>query len=243
MGRAETTRRSRRACCGHGRRKGRRCCGRCRWAPASAVPPSVAGTCICWTGTRRSGDTLRVLDLASGKELWTFAYDARRQLHVRRLPHDADRGWRARLHRRTDGRSARDQHEDPQARLAQEHLEGLRRRRRAAAVGDRPESVDLRRPADRRAADRRGRRRGLRQADRHLKWKSAALSGIPGIRDALDRQGGRGGSTRHDHRRRRSRPQRQGRQRQRSGSAQRQGAVDLHRLAVHHPGPAGGRRR
>ena len=78
-----------------------------------------------------------------------------RQLHVRRLAHDADRGRRARLHRRADGGSARHQHEDAQARLAQEHLEGLRRRRRAAAVGDRAEPVDLRRSADRRAADRR----------------------------------------------------------------------------------------
>ena len=51
---AETTPRTRRACCGHGRRKVRRCCGRYRWAPASADPPSVAGTCICWTATRRS---------------------------------------------------------------------------------------------------------------------------------------------------------------------------------------------
>ena len=54
-GRAETTRRTRRACCGHGRRKGRRCSGRYRWAPASAAPPSVAETCTCSTGTRRSG--------------------------------------------------------------------------------------------------------------------------------------------------------------------------------------------
>ena len=73
------------------------------------------------------GDTLRVLELASGKELWTFAYEARRRLHVRRFAHDADRGRRARLHRRADGRSVRDQHEDAEARLAKEHLEGLRR--------------------------------------------------------------------------------------------------------------------
>ena len=80
-----------------------------------------------------------------------------------------------------DGRPARDQHEDAEARLAQEHLEGLRRRRRAAALGDRPEPVDLRRSADRRAADVGGRRRRLRQADAAtLKWKSPALSGIPG---------------------------------------------------------------
>ena len=46
------------------------------WPPVSADRLSLAGTCTCWTATRRSGDTLRVLDLASGKELWTFAYDA-----------------------------------------------------------------------------------------------------------------------------------------------------------------------
>ena len=81
------------------------------------------------------GDTLRVLDLASGKELWTFAYDAPGQLHVRRLAHDADGRRRARLHRRADGRSARHQHEDAQAGLAQEHLEGLRRRRASCHSG------------------------------------------------------------------------------------------------------------
>ena len=106
-------------------------------------PPSAAGTCICWTATRRSGDTLRVLDLASGKELWTFAYDAPAAscspAHARRRPWTASTST-------PSGRwgictpSAR----RPQARLAQEHLEGLRRRRPAAAVGDRPESVDLR---------------------------------------------------------------------------------------------------
>ncbi len=36
------------------------------------------------------GDKLRVLDLASGKELWTFAYDAPGGLHVRRITDDAD---------------------------------------------------------------------------------------------------------------------------------------------------------
>ena len=88
-----------------------------------------------------------------------------RHLHVRRLPHDADRGRRARLHRRPDGRSVRDQHENAAARLAQEHLEGLRRRRPAAAVGHRAEPVDLRRSADRGAADTGDRCRRLRQAD------------------------------------------------------------------------------
>ena len=67
-----------------------------------------------------------------------------RQLHVRRLTDDANCGWRARLHRRANGGSARPQHEDAQAHLAREHLEGFRRRRPTAAVGHRPESVDLR---------------------------------------------------------------------------------------------------
>ena len=102
------------------------------------------------------------------------------QLHVRRLTHDADRGRRARLHRRADGRSVRDQHEDAEARLAQEHLEGLRRRRSTAAVGDRAESADLRRSADRRAADLRGRRRRLRQADRRR--SSGSLPRCPASR-------------------------------------------------------------
>ena len=69
-----------------------------------------------------------------------------------------------------------------------------------------------------------------------LKWKSAALSGIPGyVTPSIVKVAGEdqlvmvtGG--------RRSRPHRQGRQRQWSGSTQRQGAVDLHQLAIHHPG-------
>ena len=123
-----------------------------------------------------------------------------RQLHVRRLTHDADRRRRARLHRRTDGGSARHQHEDTQARLAQEHLEGLRRRRRTAAVGDRAESVDLRRSADRGAADAGGRRRRLRQADRRAQMEVCRAVRHSRVRDAVDRQGRRRGSARHDHR-------------------------------------------
>ena len=62
------------------------------------------------------------------------------------------------------------------------------------------------------------------------------------IRDAINRQSGRRGSPRHDHRGGRSWPHCQGRQRQRSGPAQRQGVVDLHRLPVHYPGPPRRRR-
>ena len=107
-----------------------------------------------------------------------------RQLHVRRLADDADGRRRARLHRRADGRSVRHQHEDAEARLAQEHLEGLRRRRRAAAVGDRAESADLRRPADRGAADVRGRRRRLRQADRRAEMEVGRAVRHCRVRDA-----------------------------------------------------------
>ena len=87
-----------------------------------------------------------------------------RRFHVCRLAHHADAGRRARLHLRTAGRPVRHQHEDTEAGLAQEHLEGLRRRR-AAPVGDRPESADLRQPAHRGAADVTGGCGRLRQAD------------------------------------------------------------------------------
>ena len=150
------------------------------------------------------------------------------QLHVRRLTHDAHGGWRARLHRRPDGGPARDQHQDAKARLAREHLEGLRRRRRAAALGDRAEPADLRRPADRRAADAGSRRRRLRQADRRGQMEVGCPVRHSRVCDSLDRQGRRRGSAGDDHRRRRPRPQREGRQRQRPRSAKRQGAVDLY---------------
>ena len=112
------------------------------------------------------GDNLRVFDLASGKELWTFAYDAPGSFMFagsRTTPTvDGEHVYTVGPH----GRPARHQHQNAQARLAQEHLEGLRRRRRAAAVGDRPASADLRQSPHRRAADVPGRRRRLRQADR-----------------------------------------------------------------------------
>ena len=98
------------------------------------------------------GDKLRVFDLASGKELWSFAYDAPGSFMFagsRTTPTvDGDRVY-------TSGPLGDlycHQHEDAEAGLAQEHLEGLRRRR-AAPVGHRPASADLRQPADRGAAD------------------------------------------------------------------------------------------
>ena len=50
------------------------------------------------------GDTLRVFDLASGKELWTFAYRRARRVHVCRLADHTDGRWRPRLHQRAAGR-------------------------------------------------------------------------------------------------------------------------------------------
>ena len=60
-----------------------------------------------------------------------------------------------------------------------------------------------------------------------LKWKSAPLSGPPGLRQPADHQGRRRGSPRHDHGERRPRPHREGRQRQRSRPAHRQSAVEV----------------
>ena len=134
------------------------------------------------------GDTLRVLDLASGKELWTFAYDASGQLHVRGLTDDADRRRRARLHRRTDGGPARHQHEDAQAGLAQEHLEGLRRR------GELPRWAIVQNPliyGDLLIVAPQTSQAGVVAYDKltgELKWKSAALSGMPGYVTPVHRQ-------------------------------------------------------
>ena len=111
------------------------------------------------------GDKLRVLDLSSGKELWSFAYDAPGGFMFagsRTTPtvdgeHVYTSGPLGDLYAINT--------KTQQARLAQEHLEGLRRRR-AAAVGHHPEPADLRQSAHRGAADVRGGRRRLRQADR-----------------------------------------------------------------------------
>ena len=110
------------------------------------------------------GDKLRVFDLASGKELWTFAYDAPGQVHVCRLADHPDGRRRTRLHLRTAGRPVRHRHQDAPTGLAQEHLEGLRRRR-AAPVGHHPEPADLRQAGHRGAADVPGGCGRLRQAD------------------------------------------------------------------------------
>ena len=140
------------------------------------------------------GDTLRVLDLASGKELWTFAYDAAGSFmfagsrttptvdgeHVYTVGPMGDlhaistktrQAWRKNIWKDFNGGAP------------------------AAAVGDRPESVDLRRLPDRRATDTRSRRRGLRQADRRTQMEVGGALRHPGIRDAVDRQGGRRGSS------------------------------------------------
>ena len=89
------------------------------------------------------GDTLRVFDIASGKELWTFAYNAPGNFMFagsRTTPTvDGEHVYTV----GPNGGPARHQHEDAKARLAKEHLEGLRGCR-AAALGNRAESVDLR---------------------------------------------------------------------------------------------------
>ena len=189
------------------------------------------------------GDTLRVLDLASGKELWTFAYDAAGSFMFagsRTMPtvdgelvytvgpmgdlhaistKTRKPAWRKNIWKDFGGGA-----ELPQWAIVQNPL----------IYGD---------ALDRRATDAGSRRRGLRQADRRTQMEVAGALRDSGLRDPVDRQGGRRGSARHDHRSRRSRPHRQRRERQWSRPTERQGAVDLHRLAVHHPGPAGRRRR
>ena len=67
---------SRRDSCGHGRRKVRRCSGQFPLAAGFGGPAVLGGNVYLLDRDEKVGDTLRVLDLASGKELWTFAYDA-----------------------------------------------------------------------------------------------------------------------------------------------------------------------
>ena len=157
------------------------------------------------------GDTLRVLDLASGKELWTFAYDAPGSFmfagsrttptvdsdHVYTVGPMGDLHaisiktrkpvWRANIWKDFGGGT-----ELPRWAIVQNPL----------IYGDllivAPQTPEV----------------GVVAYDKltgAVSWKSAALSGHPGLRDALDRQGRRRGSARDDHRRRRPRPQRQGR--------------------------------
>ena len=76
-----------------------------------------------------------------------------------------------------------------------------------------------------------------------LKWKSAALSGTAQLCQPVDREDRRRGSPGDDHRQRRTRPQREGRHRHRPRPAHREGAVDLQGLAEPHPRAAAGGRR
>ena len=181
---AETARPIRRGCCAPGRRKGRRCCGRRPSASASAARPSATVKVYLLDRDEKVGDTLRVFDLASGKELWTFAYDAPGTFMFagsRTTPTvDGD-------HVYTSGPLGDlycHQHEDAQAGLAQEHLEGLRRRR-AAPVGHRPASAHLRQPGDRGAADIPGGRGRLRQADRRAEMEVGAAVRASRIREPV----------------------------------------------------------
>ena len=186
------------------------------------------------------GDTLRVLDLASGKELWTFAYDAPGSFmfagsrttptvdgeHVYTVGPMGDLhaistktrkpAWRKNIWKDFGGGA-----QLPQWAIVQNPL----------IYGDllivAPQTPEA----------------GVVAYDKltgDAQMEVCRPVRHSGIRDAIDRQGRRRGSSRHDHRGRRPRAQRQRRERQRPGSTQRQSAVDLHRLAVHHPGPAGG---
>ena len=188
------------------------------------------------------GDTLRVLDLASGKELWTFAYDAAGSFmfagsrttptvdgeHAYTVGPMGDLhaintktrkpSWRTNIWKDFGGGA-----ELPRWAIVQNPL----------IYGDQLIVATQTPEAGVVAFDK-------LTGDRQVEVSRAV--GHSRVRDAVDRQGGRRGSSRDDHRSGRSRPQRPGRERQRSRPAQRQGAVDLHRVAVHHPRPAGRRR-
>ncbi len=205
-------------------------------------PAVSAGNVYLLDRDEKVGDTLRVLDLASGKELWTFAYHAAGSfmfagsrttptvdgelvytvgpmgdLHAistkTRKP-----AWHKNIWKDFGGDARLPQWAIVQNPLIYGELLIVAPQTAQAGVV---------------AYDKRSRRHQMAVARliRHC-----------GICHAVDRQGRRRGPSRHDHRRRGSRPHREGRQHQRSGSAQRQGTVDLHGIPKHHPGRAACRR-
>ena len=203
-------------------------------------PAVLGGNVYLLDRDEKVGDTLRVLDLASGKELWTFAYDAPGSFmfagsrttptldgeHVYTVGPMGDLHaintktrkptWRANIWKDFGGGA-----QLPQWAIVQNPL----------IYGDLLIVATQTSEAGVVAYDK---------MTGTVKWKSAALSGIPGyVTPSIAKIAGRGPS-RHDYRGRRSGAQRQRRERQWLGSTQRQSAVDLHRLAVHHPGAAGG---
>ncbi len=188
------------------------------------------------------GDTLRVLDLASGKELWTFAYDAAGSFMFAG----------SRTTPTVDG-----EHAYTVGPMGDLHAINTKTRKPSwrtniwkdfGGGAELPRWAIVQNPliyGDQLIVATQTPEAGVVAFDKltgAVKWKSPALSGIPGyVTPSIVKVGGEDhlvmitGSGR-------SRPQRPGRERQRSRPAQRQGAVDLHRVAVHHPRPAARRR-
>ena len=73
---AETTPRSRRACLRTWPQEGPKVLWTVPMGAGFGGPAVSGGNVYLLDRDEKVGDTLRVLDLASGKELWTFAYDA-----------------------------------------------------------------------------------------------------------------------------------------------------------------------
>ena len=178
--------------------KGRRCSEGPVWAPVSGGPAVVGKNVYLLDRDEKVGDTLRVLDLASGKEQWTFAYEAPGSFMFagsRTTPTvDGELVY-------TVGPMQGIWHAISTKTRTPAWRKNIWKDFGGAAElprwGIRAESAHLRRSADRRDSDRRGRRRGRRQADRRAQGQSAALAGSSGLRDALDRQASRRGPVRH----------------------------------------------
>ncbi len=145
------------------------------------------------------GDNLRVFDLASGKELWNFAYDAPGSFMFagsRTTPTvDGD-------HVYTSGPvgdlyciNTKTRKPVWQKNIWKDFGGGG-----APPVGHRPASADLRQPGDRRAADGPGGSGRLRQADRRTEMEVGAAVRASRIREPLHRQGRRRRPPRHDRR-------------------------------------------
>ena len=185
------------------------------------------------------GDKLRVLDLSSGKELWSFAYDA-------------PGGFMFAGSRTTptvDG-----EHVYTSGPLGDLYAINTKTRKpvwhkniwKDFGGGELPRWAVVQNPliyGNLLIVAPQTSQAGVVAYDKltgELKWKSAPLSGTARIREPVDRQGRRRRPSGHDHGQRGERPQRQGRQRQRPRPAQRESSVDVHELAVRHPGSAAG---
>ena len=152
-------------------------------------PAVSGGNVFVLDRDEKVGDTLRVLDLASGKELWTFAYDAPGSFMFAgsRTTPTVDSGHVYTVGPMGDLHAISIKTRKPvwRANIWKDFGGGAELPRWAIVQNP----ADLRRPADRRPADVGSRRRRLRQADGRRSVEVCRPVGHPGVRDPVDREG------------------------------------------------------